>query len=570
MVASHPLGEWVSIGPDGIVGSIYDPPDSGRATVIAVNPLNKSDVWLGTATGGVWHSSNINDIDYQWENMTDLAPWLSIGSLLLENCNNERCNTVWIGTGENNIRRDTYYGKGLYKLIWNESEGEYVLGLVGNSDELFMYGSIIDIVRVGQTIYIAVSKGKSASGSTTIVTAPTPEAEYGVHRSNDEGQTWTKVGENPGNSLPSDMEVQGTTLLVGFHGEGIFRLAVGDVWCPFGPTQTTVSSCPNVSNVLPNPATVEFDHVETAVSPADQDVIYAAYGRCPSETYVGGENPLFFNSIDGGTTWHAAENTEYIRTYSRYTHMLECHPTDVNKIYYGGLELWFSNDYGNGFVKLDANIHLDIQTMCFPDNSDPLFQYIASDGGFYKKYHPNSGMYVVDPLNQGLQTVQFYSISSSSWEGPTEVLAGTQDNGTLFFTGSPLWQFVLDGDGGDCMIARDDLYYASLYDVSPRRALSLTPSLATFVVFATGIDSSDPYLFFPPFIMHPQTLELYFGTNRLYWRASDGATWEAISPEFDISPDILPEIERRNAISAVAVSRSNPQVVYLSLHNGDV
>ena len=69
-----PLGSWSSLGPEEIIESYYAGPNSGRVTVIAVNPSNQNDVWLGTATGGVWHSSNINATDYLWESVSDSAP----------------------------------------------------------------------------------------------------------------------------------------------------------------------------------------------------------------------------------------------------------------------------------------------------------------------------------------------------------------------------------------------------------------------------------------------------------------------------------------------------------------
>src|SRR4030095_9598175 len=53
---------WVPIGPAPVSGGqTWDGGRievSARATVSAVNPLNADDVWLGTANGGVWHSTN--------------------------------------------------------------------------------------------------------------------------------------------------------------------------------------------------------------------------------------------------------------------------------------------------------------------------------------------------------------------------------------------------------------------------------------------------------------------------------------------------------------------------------
>jgi hypothetical protein len=87
---------------------------SGRATVIAVNPSNPDDVWLGTANGGVWHSTTGGA---QWAAMSDNEESLAIGAIALAGCKATGCSTIYAGTGENAIRRDTYYGAGL--LIGN-------------------------------------------------------------------------------------------------------------------------------------------------------------------------------------------------------------------------------------------------------------------------------------------------------------------------------------------------------------------------------------------------------------------------------------------------------------------
>lgn len=582
-IVSTPMGNWVPIGPEEIIQQVdeYEYSYSGRATVIAVNPKNPEDVWLGTATGGVWHSSNIpfqdylsqdnQSLEYQWTPKTDNASSLSIGSILLEDCSDERCDTVWVGTGENNIRRDTYYGSGLMKLTWDPNENDYFVSAVGDTESRFRLGSIIDIVRLGETLYIAISKGKSASSSTTIITAPEPQDGYGIHRTNDEGITWEKVSTSPNDALPSDIEIQAGSLLVGFHGEGIYRLSTDDTWCPLGPASTVPASCPSVSNDLPDPSNVTFDHVEIAVSPIDSNVIYAAFGQCVSETFSSC-NPLFFVSQDGGTSWLPRSNNQVIDTFSRYTHVLTAHPYFDNFVFYGGKKLWLSTDYGNNFtINLDpavGQIHFDMQDLVYPDPNRPKILYAASDGGFYlvDQGPPKN----VLPMNHGLETVQFYSVCNSDWEGSQLLMGGNQDNGTVLFNGSTIWEFVLGGDGGDCIIAGPELYYASVFDISPHRAAVANPHYDDFDPFDQGIDQSDPRLFFPPFVMHPDSRELYYGTDRLYLRSENDSQWLFVSPHFNTSPDIIPEIERQNAISALALSKSNPNVVYVALYDGDV
>src|SRR5262249_36501184 len=101
--------KWSPLGPEKSC-CFFKGGESGRATAIAVNPLNKDDVWIGSAGGGVWHSTNGGT---NWTPMSDDQASLAIGSIALTGCNPSYCSSVYVGMGENAKRRDTYYGMGL-------------------------------------------------------------------------------------------------------------------------------------------------------------------------------------------------------------------------------------------------------------------------------------------------------------------------------------------------------------------------------------------------------------------------------------------------------------------------
>jgi hypothetical protein len=172
---------WFPIGPADILnGQTFSGRNnaSGRATAIAVNPANPNDVWLGTAHGGVWHTT---DGGAHWLPMSDDQASLAVGAITLDGCASTGCATIYAGTGENAIRRDTYYGMGL--LIGRKSGEIQQFGWTLSGQEAFKFGSIYSVLvdpAAPSTLYVALSSGVTASATESTVTAPPPPNGYGI------------------------------------------------------------------------------------------------------------------------------------------------------------------------------------------------------------------------------------------------------------------------------------------------------------------------------------------------------------------------------------------------------
>ncbi|MER3329899.1 MAG: hypothetical protein RIF34_10010, partial [Candidatus Kapaibacterium sp.] len=91
-----------NIGPAGM---------SGRVTAIDVNLSNPSDIYVGTASGGLWYSPNDG---ITWEPITEELPTQSIGDVKIQQSNPD---VIWLGTGEGNPRNSQSSGNGIYKSI---------------------------------------------------------------------------------------------------------------------------------------------------------------------------------------------------------------------------------------------------------------------------------------------------------------------------------------------------------------------------------------------------------------------------------------------------------------------
>jgi photosystem II stability/assembly factor-like uncharacterized protein len=89
-----------SIGPAGM---------SGRVAAITAEPGNPNVVWVGAATGGLWRSDNAG---LTWRPMFDREPVASISAVAIHPL---RRVDVWVGTGEGNPRNSASVGNGMYR-----------------------------------------------------------------------------------------------------------------------------------------------------------------------------------------------------------------------------------------------------------------------------------------------------------------------------------------------------------------------------------------------------------------------------------------------------------------------
>jgi hypothetical protein len=585
LMAQTPISgiNWFPIGPADISnGQTYGagrPNVSGRATVITVNPKNPSDVWLGTATGGVWHSANGG---VNWLPMSDNEASLSIGAIALDGCSPAGCAVVYAGTGENSIRRDTYYGMGL--LVGTTSGGEFpTFGWTLQGANIFKFASINNVVLDPGTsggtkvVYVTLSSGETASATESTVTAPAPPQGYGIFKSTDNASTWAKLSVPGGDGFkPTDLEMDPNNsqiLYVGFMGRGVFKTKDGGAhWCPLNPGLALPPGCVAAAG-LPNPTVTTFDHVQIAVSPpsAGSQVIYVEQGNCTS-FIIDSCLSSIFKSSDGGSTWTQASATTAgcvaLSVYSRYTHGLTVDPKNSSTLFLGGVYLYKSTDGGNTFCDAGTNtVHPDHHAIAYPDPNNESLVLDASDGGFAIS---NDGGNTWNSGNSDLQITQFQSVASSSLTA--RIIGGTQDNGTEMWVGTRIWDHRFDGDGGFTILDQDDAMtmFATNYYISAAKSTD-GGSLAGWSYIENGITSSDPAAFYAPIIEAPSGgHNLYYGTNRLYQSTNKGGLWTVVSPTLGGTTTTFPDIGTTNVITAIAVAPSNANRIYIGYYDGEI
>lgn len=581
---------WTPVGAAPVVTSLSPGAQgwSGRTLAVAIDPTNPSVVYVGTAGGGVWKTLDAGET---WTPLTDYAMSLSVGAIAIDPSGTQR---VLAGTGEyNNGYVGTYYGNGVLRsadggATWTEhatatferdeisrihydpsdSTGQSVLlsssiGIYASSDGgsswmLVEAGNFSDLVvfeaggnkldaiaaRYGDGLYTATRTGSSWSAWTKIVDpdiptsfgraalgqrGPNSKVVYaiferfggieGVVSTDNGGTTWSAVDVR----LSRNVSVQTNTASGHFH---TFTIPQADMTAaPAAHTYTT--------NSAGSPG-----HTHTVSLSSDEFVRVARGGVVITSTDADGtghQHPLAIASAgQGGYNLHVSP-----------------HPSDPNTVFIGEVNLWRST--GGGVYTAATGIHVDHHAFAF-DPVTATTVWAGSDGGAWRSTNTGGSW---QHRNRDLGTLMYIGLAQHpQWD--SVLLAGTQDNGTHRFEGSPAWLLSVGGDGGFTAIdaATPTRMYHLFFGPRIQRSDSAGEP-GTWMNKTTGITGSSQ--FYAPFVLdasNPDTC--YFGGTELFRSSDRGDNWTAVTSTVG------------TAITALAVHPADPNTVYVGTGTGAI
>src|SRR5437868_267563 len=153
----------------------------GRIDDFAVVESNPDIVYVGTASGGVWKTTNNGTT---WEPVFDKEGVSTIGDIAIAPSDPS---VVWVGSGEPNNRQSASWGDGIYKsLDGGKTWKNMGLAATHHIGRIVIHPKNPDTGRIGLDIY---------RKDPNIVYAEIQHEKGGTFRSEDKGETWKRMGE---------------------------------------------------------------------------------------------------------------------------------------------------------------------------------------------------------------------------------------------------------------------------------------------------------------------------------------------------------------------------------------
>jgi photosystem II stability/assembly factor-like uncharacterized protein len=483
----------------------------GRVLAVTGIAGDSRHFYFGAVDGGVWSTE---DAGRTWQPIFDNEPAGSIGALAVAP---SAPATLYVGTGEADMRSDIAHGAGMYKSV---DAGKH-WSFLGLSDTR-QIGRILVDPRDPEVVFVA------ALGH-----AYGPNAERGVFRSKDGGAHWSKVlFENPDTgaidlafkpgapdtiyaalwqtrrppwSVYPPSSGPGSGLYVSHDG--------GDHWSP----------------VTGNGFPAHPGRIGLAVAPSQPERLYALVDAAPKEE--GG----LYRSDDGGVHWNHASADARIFGRGWYFCSLTVDPNNAERLYVMNTIVLRSDDGGQNFIALKGDPTGDDFHALWIDPTDSERQILGVDQGALITL--DGGATWSSWYNQ--PTAQIYHVSTDN-RFPYWLYGAQQDSGAVALPsrtdsvdGITMQQFrELSAGGESGMIAPDPDHPNIVYgekvdklDTHTGQTRNVDPTLAYPEIHHRGAWT------LPLAFSRRGKRALYFADQRLYRTLDGGDHWTPISPD---------------------------------------
>ncbi|MDT8368173.1 MAG: hypothetical protein RQ745_03125 [Longimicrobiales bacterium] len=506
---------------------------SGRFVDIAVHPEEPRIFWIASASGHLWKTENHGttfEIQFTDEEV------FSIGDITVAPSNGE---ILYLGSGEPNNSRSSYWGDGVYKSTDGGATWEHK-GL----PESHHIGRIVVHPDNPDLVYVA-ALGHLYSEN----------PERGLYRSRNGGDSWEEVlapvvnGKTIGvvdvamNPLTPDVLYATTfdkvrvpwSYDLGGPGSRVYKSTDGgDTWQMLeGGLPMGMLGRIGV-DIYPENPDIVYLTIENANKPgmSDEERLQELLTHQSSRGMIGGE---IYRSDDAGATWvKTNSDDEPIGGGPAYYYgQIRVDPNDPDRVFVLSVSTILSEDGGRSWDQRALGFGGDDHALWInPDDSNHMI--LGYDHGMGVTF--DGGANWTHPDDQSL--AQFYAVGYDM-SYPYRIAGGLQDNGSHMayhtnpggaYLGFEDWETVGGGDGMYNVFETCTNRY--LYNESQFGPLRRTD---LWTGESVGIRMEDDALRFnwnAPIQVSPHDCDVVFhGANRLLRTTNRGETWEYASPD---------------------------------------
>ncbi len=483
----------------------------GRTVAISGVPHQPNLFYMAAVNGGVWKTT---DFGNTWIPIFDDQPTGSVGALAVAPSDPS---IVYVGSGEGLQRPDLATGDGVYKSI---DAGKSWTHLQNLRDAQQIAAILID-PKDPNRVFVA-AEGHPYG----------PNAERGVFRSTDGGQSFQKVLYKDENTGAADLAFDPTNpqtiyaalwaarvapwevrsgASIYIAGSGLYKSTDGgDTWKPL------TKGLPGASEGL--------GRIGIAIAPSDAKRIYVS----AEATKVGG----VYRSDDAGESWKQVNADHRIGGRGPGAMGIAVAPDNPDVIYVANTTTWKSTDGGKTFVGFKGAPGGDDYQRLWISTENPQIIALSSDQGAVISV--NGGATWSSWYNQ--PTAQFYHVTTDN-RFPYWVYGAQQESGSVATQSRSDYgeitfrDWKLPGIFEYGYIAADPLDPNILYgdwltrtkqDIGEYAKVTPEPIRRGEYRYARTL----PVVFSP---LEPHTL--YFAANVLFKTTDAGNSWQVISPD---------------------------------------
>jgi photosystem II stability/assembly factor-like uncharacterized protein len=516
----------------------------GRYVDFAVVDKAPKVIYAATASGGLWKTTNNGQ---SWKPIFDNESIISIGAVAVDQ---RDTSVVWVGSGEANNSRSSYWGDGVYK----STDGGKTWKNMG-LPESHHIGRIIIDPKNSNVVYVA-ALGHLYSDN----------PERGLYKTTNGGKSWEKVlevkkadGKYVGvvdvAMSPSDPNTliaaaydkirRPWTFNEGGEGSAIYKSTNG------GKTWK------KLTNGLPGGF---IGRIGVAYAPGNSKVVYANIENVnvdgisteerrrmleigiPLQRGQSVKGTEMYRSDDGGETWRKiSPDGEDVGGYpSYYYQQVRVDPNDEDHVYVLGIRVWETKDGGKTWgqpFRFGGDNHA-----MWIDPADSQHMLLGYDHGMGITYDAGATWYHPDEI----PLAQFYAVDVDM-AYPYNVYGGLQDNGSVrgpstSKDGRPIpfeaWQRTGGGDGMYNVVDRTNNRY--LYNESQFGPLQRVDMVTgeTYGIRYRG-DRNMRWNWNAPIVVSQHNSDvIYHAGNKVVRSPFRGESWEEISPDLSNNDEV--------------------------------